>query len=78
MLASLRVVDWVVEFSEDTPERLISYLLPDVLVKGGDYQVGEVAGAKQVMANGGQVEILNAGIETGCTTTSIVERIRET
>lgn len=75
VLAGLGAVDWVVPFSEDTPERLITELLPDVLVKGGDYQVHEIAGAKQVLANQGQVEILD--FVDGCSTTDIVANILE-
>lgn len=59
VLAGLAAVDWVVAFSEDTPERLISALVPDVLVKGGDYKVEEIAGAKRVLSNGGEVRILS-------------------
>ena len=59
VLAGLAAVDWVVAFSEDTPERLIAALVPDVLVKGGDYKVEEIAGAKKVLSNGGEVRILS-------------------
>ena len=71
VLAGLGAVDWVVPFSEDTPERLISKLLPDVLVKGGDYQVDDIAGAKQVLANGGEVKVLD--FVSGVSTTGIIE-----
>jgi len=71
VLAGLGAVDWVVSFSEDTPERVISQLLPDVLVKGGDYKVDEIAGGKQVMANGGEVKIL--GFVDGVSTTGIID-----
>ncbi|HLF67213.1 MAG TPA: bifunctional heptose 7-phosphate kinase/heptose 1-phosphate adenyltransferase, partial [Gammaproteobacteria bacterium] len=74
VLAALRSVDWVVAFSEDTPERLISQILPDVLVKGGDYQVSEVAGNKQVLANGGEVKMLS--FVEGQSTTATLNRIR--
>lgn len=73
VLAGLASVYWVVEFSEETPERLISDLLPDVLVKGGDYRVDEIAGGKQVLANGGEVKVLN--FEDGVSTTSIINNI---
>ncbi len=75
VLAGLGAVDWVVDFSEDTPERLISEILPDVLVKGGDYKVEDIAGAKQVLANHGQVKILE--FIDGCSTTKMVENILE-
>ena len=74
VLAALGAVDWVVEFTEETPERLISELLPDVLVKGGDYKVEEIAGHKQVLANGGKVRILQ--FEDGCSTTAIINAIK--
>jgi D-beta-D-heptose 7-phosphate kinase / D-beta-D-heptose 1-phosphate adenosyltransferase len=73
VLAGLAAVDWVVPFSEDTPERLISELLPDILVKGGDYTVDQIAGGKAVRANGGQVKILS--FVPGFSTTAIVERM---
>ncbi|MFT7681448.1 MAG: D-beta-D-heptose 7-phosphate kinase/D-beta-D-heptose 1-phosphate adenosyltransferase [Moritella dasanensis] len=74
VLAALAAVDWVVEFTEETPERLITELLPDVLVKGGDYKVEEIAGHKQVLANGGKVNILQ--FEDGCSTTAIINAIK--
>lgn len=75
VLAALRVVDWVVPFSEDTPERLISRVLPDILVKGGDYRADHVAGAKQVIANGGSVRILD--FRPGCSTSGLIQKIQE-
>ncbi|AXR07362.1 bifunctional D-glycero-beta-D-manno-heptose-7-phosphate kinase/D-glycero-beta-D-manno-heptose 1-phosphate adenylyltransferase HldE [Salinimonas sediminis] len=73
VLAGLSAVDWVVPFSEDTPQRLISELLPDVLVKGGDYTVEQIAGGQEVIANGGQVKVLH--FEQGVSTTGIIEKI---
>jgi D-beta-D-heptose 7-phosphate kinase/D-beta-D-heptose 1-phosphate adenosyltransferase len=73
VLAGLASVYWVVEFTEKTPERLISELLPDVLVKGGDYNVADIAGGRQVIANGGEVKVLN--FEIGVSTTSIINNI---
>ncbi len=58
VLAGLASVDWVVPFSEDTPAALIAELLPDVLVKGGDYEPEKIAGAKAVLRNGGEVRVL--------------------
>ena len=58
VVGGLAAVDWVVSFSEDTPRRLISNVLPDLLVKGGDYQIAEIAGANAVLANDGDVRIL--------------------
>lgn len=74
MLAALASVDWVVPFSEDTPARLIGHLLPDVLVKGGDYHPEQIAGADQVIAAGGQVRVL--GFVPGQSTSSLIDKIR--
>ncbi|OIN03767.1 bifunctional D-glycero-beta-D-manno-heptose-7-phosphate kinase/D-glycero-beta-D-manno-heptose 1-phosphate adenylyltransferase HldE [Oceanisphaera psychrotolerans] len=74
VLAGLGAVDWVVPFGEDTPRRLIAETLPDVLVKGGDYQPEEIAGFEEVTANGGEVKVLN--FEDGCSTSAIIEAIR--
>jgi D-beta-D-heptose 7-phosphate kinase/D-beta-D-heptose 1-phosphate adenosyltransferase len=74
VLAGLASVDWVVGFSEDTPEALLELLKPDVLVKGGDYRPSEVVGADRVIANGGEVRVL--GLVEDCSTTAIVDQIR--
>ena len=58
VLAALAAVDWVVPFSEDTPERLICRVCPDVLVKGGDYRPEDIAGGGCVLGAGGEVKIL--------------------
>lgn len=76
VLAGLEAVDWVVSFSDDTPERLLSCLKPDVLVKGGDYSPDQVVGANIVRAYGGDVRVLS--FVEHCSTTSIVEKIRNT
>ena len=76
VLAGLAAVDWVVAFGEDTPETLIADILPDVLVKGGDYQVEEIAGHKQVLANGGEVKVLQ--FEDGVSTSGIIRTILQT
>ena len=75
VLAGLAAVDWVVPFSEDTPERLIAATLPDVLVKGGDYKAEEIAGAKDVLGNGGEVRIL--AFREGHSSSRIIEKLRE-
>ncbi|MTD38486.1 bifunctional D-glycero-beta-D-manno-heptose-7-phosphate kinase/D-glycero-beta-D-manno-heptose 1-phosphate adenylyltransferase HldE [Erwinia sp. CPCC 100877] len=75
VLAALESVDWVVPFEEDTPQRLIAEILPDLLVKGGDYRPEEIAGSHEVWANGGEVKVLN--FEDGCSTTNIIRRIQE-
>ena len=76
LLASLLMVDAVVIFEEDTPLNLISSILPDVLVKGGDYTVEQIAGAKEVMANGGRV-VINPILE-GYSTSAIIAQIQGT
>ncbi|GGD00731.1 bifunctional D-glycero-beta-D-manno-heptose-7-phosphate kinase/D-glycero-beta-D-manno-heptose 1-phosphate adenylyltransferase HldE [Halopseudomonas salina] len=75
VLAGLGAVDWVVSFAEDTPEELLKALRPDILVKGGDYSVDQVVGAPLVNSWGGEVKVLN--FVESCSTTAIVERIRE-
>jgi D-glycero-beta-D-manno-heptose 1-phosphate adenylyltransferase len=75
LLASLLMVDAVVLFSEPTPLELIVAIKPDVLVKGGDYKVEEIAGAKEVMSWSGQV-IINPMVE-GFSTTSIINKIQK-
>ena len=74
VLAGLAAVDWVVPFSEDTPAELIAAILPDVLVKGGDYQPDEIAGGKDVLRNGGEVRVLS--FRDGHSTSRIVEKLR--
>ncbi|BBL56449.1 bifunctional D-glycero-beta-D-manno-heptose-7-phosphate kinase/D-glycero-beta-D-manno-heptose 1-phosphate adenylyltransferase HldE [Methylomonas koyamae] len=76
MLAALECVDWVVEFAEDTPKQAIDQLLPDILVKGGDYtDITSIAGHDSVLAAGGEVKILSF-IE-GHSTTGIIQTIRD-
>lgn len=75
VLAGLEAVDWVVSFGEDTPERLLRQLRPEVLVKGGDYSVDQVVGWEIVAAYGGEVKVLD--FTEHCSTTAIVNRILE-
>lgn len=75
ILASLKSVDYVVAFNEQTPQRLISKILPDILVKGGDYTIDQIAGSKEVIANGGKVMTL--GFVDGCSTSKIISKIKE-
>lgn len=75
IIANLVLVDAVVVFEEDTPYELITQLLPDVLVKGGDYTIDTIVGAKEVIANGGKV-IINPIVE-GFSTTNIIEKIKK-
>ncbi len=75
LLAGLECVDWVCLFDEDTPRPLLAELLPDVLVKGGDYAPEEVAGREEVRAAGGRVEIIP--FTPGYSTTDLLRRIRD-
>ncbi len=74
LLASLVMTDAIILFEEDTPHHLITSIMPDVLVKGGDYTIEQIVGAKEVMDNGGEVKI--APILEGFSTTSIIERMK--
>jgi len=73
LLSALDCVDWVVPFAEDTPERLINSLLPDILVKGADYEIHQIAGSEKVLANGGEVKTIE--LRPGCSTSGIIEKI---
>ncbi|RKG97950.1 D-glycero-beta-D-manno-heptose 1-phosphate adenylyltransferase, partial [Corallococcus sp. CA053C] len=75
VLAGLAAVDWVVPFSEDTPERLVCSVVPDVLVKGGDYRPEQIPGQRCVREAGGRVLVLD--YVEGCSTTGLVARIQE-
>jgi len=75
VLANLMVVDLVVVFEEDTPLELIQSLMPDVLVKGGDYTIEQIVGAKEVIAGGGKV-IINPIVD-GFSTTQLIEKIKK-
>jgi len=74
VLSGLRAVDWVVPFSEDTPERLICAVRPDLLVKGGDYRPEDIAGAECVRAAGGQVRIIP--LLADHSTTGIISKLK--
>jgi rfaE bifunctional protein nucleotidyltransferase chain/domain len=75
LLASLVMTDAVIIFEEDTPYNLITSIMPDVLVKGGDYTIETIVGANEVIANGGEVII--AAILEGFSTTAIIERMKK-
>jgi len=75
LLASLLIVDAVVLFEEDTPLTLIKALLPDVLVKGGDYTIEQIAGAPDIIANGGRV-VINPLLD-GFSTTGIIAQAKK-
>ena len=74
LLASLAIVDAVVIFEEDTPLNLITNLLPDFLVKGGDYTIEQIVGSKEVIQNGGKV-VINP-IVAGFSTTGLIQQIK--
>jgi D-beta-D-heptose 7-phosphate kinase/D-beta-D-heptose 1-phosphate adenosyltransferase len=74
VLAGLEAVDWVVSFTEDTPEQLLAMLQPDILVKGGDYGIEQVVGGDYVQSYGGQVKVLS--FLDNCSTSAIVEKLR--
>lgn len=73
VLSGLGAVDWVTSFEDDTPERLLKRIKPDILVKGGDYTVDQVVGADIVYAYGGEVRVLRC--EAGVSTTIMIERM---
>jgi D-beta-D-heptose 7-phosphate kinase/D-beta-D-heptose 1-phosphate adenosyltransferase len=75
LLASLTIIDAVCIFPEDTPLALIQTILPDFLVKGGDYDPSTVVGAEDVLKNGGEVLIIP--LVSGYSTSNIIHKIRE-
>ncbi|HLG18049.1 MAG TPA: D-glycero-beta-D-manno-heptose 1-phosphate adenylyltransferase [Blastocatellia bacterium] len=75
VIAALEAVDYVVIFEEETPRELIAVLLPDVLVKGGDWPVEQIVGRDEVEAAGGSV--VSLPFVAGSSTTEIIERIRK-
>lgn len=74
LLGSMYFVNAVVFFADDTPLTLIKAIMPDILVKGGDYQVENIVGAKEVIASGGQVEVLS--FLPGYSSTAIINKIK--
>ena len=74
LLAALQVVDAVILFDEETPYELIRSVLPDVLVKGTEYQVEEIAGFDVVLANGGRIERIE--LTDGFSTTDLIQKIK--
>jgi len=75
MLASLMYVDKVIAFDEDTPYNLIKKILPDYLVKGGDYELSQIIGADIVQKNGGTVTVIP--FVSGYSSTAIIQKISE-
>tara|TARA_Y100000590_G_scaffold136257_1_gene155986 strand:- start:583 stop:1998 length:1416 start_codon:yes stop_codon:yes gene_type:complete len=73
-IAALDSVDWVTSFTEDTPLKLIKELEPDVLVKGKDYKVKDIAGSRQVLSKGGQVKTIK--LVKGVSTTDLIKKIK--
>ena len=76
ILANLECVDAVVIFEELTPQKTVAALLPDILVKGGDYRPDQIAGAEHVLARGGEVRVLD--FRPGCSTTGLINKVQET
>lgn len=75
VLSGLSVVDWIIPFNEATPERLIKLILPDVWVKGGDYQLNNLSEAEVIQQYGGQIKLINFVKE--CSTSRIISKIQE-
>jgi D-beta-D-heptose 7-phosphate kinase/D-beta-D-heptose 1-phosphate adenosyltransferase len=75
ILAALRTVDYVVRFTEETPENLIKLVKPDILVKGADYKKSEIVGAVFVESYGGHVKRIK--LARGRSTTNIIDRIKK-
>lgn len=75
VIAALACVDYVTFFDEDTPQSIIAALLPDVLVKGGDYTLDSIVGRSEVEAAGGRVVVIP--FVQGHSTTNLINRIRE-
>ena len=73
VLSHIESIDWLISFEEETPENLYLEVLPDILVKAGDYKIDEIAGANHVISNGGEVKIANF-IE-GNSTSAIINKI---
>lgn len=76
IMASIGVVDYVVFFDQDTPAKLITFLSPDVLIKGGDYEIEKIVGYDFVTSYGGKVETID--YQKGFSTTNLVEKVKET
>ena len=74
LLAQMLIVDAIVIFNDDTPLEIIKSIMPDTLVKGGDYTIDQIAGAKEVIANGGKVVL--ADMIDGVSTSSIIEKMK--
>lgn len=75
MLASLSFVDAVIIFEEETPEKLINFITPDILVKGNDYKTSEIIGAEYVLSKGGEVKTID--LVKGYSTSFTIEKIKK-
>ena len=75
ILSELRYVDYVVSFEEQTPLELIKIIMPDILVKGGDYTVETVVGSSEVIHSGGQVKLLQ--FHEGYSSTNYIDKIKK-
>jgi D-glycero-beta-D-manno-heptose 1-phosphate adenylyltransferase len=73
MIAALWMVDLVISFEEDTPIDLIQKIMPDILVKGGDYPIDQIVGAEEVLKSGGKV--FSLGFSEGYSSSTLIERI---
>jgi len=76
ILSELRYVDYVISFEEQTPLELIKIIMPDILVKGGDYTVETVVGSSEVIHSGGQVKLLQ--FHEGYSSTNYIDKIKKT
>ena len=74
VIASLECVSYVTYFNDDTPYELIKLIMPDILVKGGDWSIKNIVGSKEIIANGGQVHSIPFIYNTS--TTNLIEKIR--
>ena len=75
VLAALESVDFVVIFLEDTPAEIIAEIRPQILVKGGDYHIGNIVGRETVESDGGRVVVIP--LYEGKSTTGLIEKIKE-
>ncbi len=75
ILSELRYVDYVISFEEQTPLELIKIIMPDILVKGGDYTVETVVGSSEVIHSGGQVKLLQ--FHEGYSSTNYIDKIKK-
>ncbi len=75
VLAALNCVDAIILFDEETPLEFIKFIMPDVLVKGGDYSIEQIVGSKEVIASGGTVNVVP--LLKGFSTTAIEEKIKK-